>query len=60
MVPVSFQKVPFHTVFSVKVLDTNDTWLVLDTNHCEVIIYKGLSRNINMTIYHKIYKVIMQ
>ena len=31
-----------------------------DTNHCEVIFYKGLSRILNITMHNKIYKVIMQ
>ena len=49
LILVSFQKVPNCAVSFLN-----------DTNHCEVIIYWGLTKILNMTIHDKIYKVKMQ
>ena len=51
MVPVSFQKVPYHTISFLK-------GTLNDTNHCEVIIYKRLSRILNMAIHHMLVLVL--
>ena len=50
---VSLQKVPYHTVSFHKVT-------LNDTNHFDVIIYKGVSMILKLTILVKIYRVIMQ
>ena len=50
MVPVSFQKVPYHTISFLKAT-------LNDTNHCEVIIYKRLSSILNIPTHDRIFLI---